>query len=244
MQEFDQGSGPAGSGSASASAYGAHDPTLQGPPMQGYTHPSPYGGGRTASPSWSGGQPRTNTYAPAPPIPRIDTRPDTTRRTPTPPAVEGYDLSDHAEGGVSPRTHTPPPPFPSENTARGSSGAKSESLSSALPVSPDHALPGAFPLTSGNPTPSSHPRGFTPGLGPIPLSGVVPSSGPQRAGGTAARSNVEFSKLGLLPKRPVSLVRPSSPPATAAGGRNVPAQRKESSDDELEYVENPFEDRH
>ncbi|KAI6131504.1 hypothetical protein EDD16DRAFT_1891433 [Pisolithus croceorrhizus] len=236
MQEFDQGGGP-GSGSTSTNAYGAPDLGLQGTPSQGYTHSPSYSAGRTASPSWNGGQPRTNTYAPAPPIPPIDTRPDT--RTRTPPAVRGYDLSDPAEGGVSPRTHTPPPPFPSENTTARSLGAEGEPLSSALPVSPDNALPGAFPLTSGNPPPfTSSSRSSTSGPGPVPISG------PQGAGGTAPRSNVEFSKLGLLPKRPVSLVRPLSPPAAAAGGRNAPAQRKESSDDELEYVENPFEDRH
>lgn len=242
MQEFDQGGGPV-SGSTSTSAYGAHDLGLQGTPAQGYTHSSSYGAGRTASPSWNGGQPHANMYTPAPPIPPIDTRSDT--RTGTPPAVRGYDLSDPGEGGASPQSHTPPPPFPSENTTTRSLRAEGETLPSALPVSPDHALPGAFPLTSGSPTPfTSSPRSSTSGPGPVPVSGLVPNSGPQGAGGTAARSNVEFSKLGLLPKRPVSLVRPLSPPAAAAGGRNAPAQRKESSDDELEYVENPFEDRH
>lgn len=242
MQEFDQGGGPV-SGSTSTSAYDAHDLSLQGTPAQGYTHSSSYGAGGTASPSWNGGQPRTSMYTPAPPIPPIDTRPNTS--TGTPPAVRGYDLSDPAEGGVSPRNHTPPPPFPDENTTTRSLRAEGETLPSALSVSPDHALPGAFPLTSGNPTPfTSSPRSSTSGPGPVPVSGLVPISGPQGAGGTAARSNVEFSKLGLLPKRPVSLVRPLSPPAAAAGGRNASTQRKESSDDELEYVENPFEDRH
>jgi hypothetical protein len=39
------------------------------------------------------------------------------------------------------------------------------------------------------------------------------------------------AKLGLLPKRPVSLLQPVPPPA-----------RKDSEDEDLEYVENPFED--
>jgi len=38
-------------------------------------------------------------------------------------------------------------------------------------------------------------------------------------------------KLGLLPKRPVSLLQPLTPPA-----------RKPSEDEELEYAENPFEE--
>ncbi|KAI6157996.1 hypothetical protein BKA82DRAFT_21998 [Pisolithus tinctorius] len=251
MQEFDQGSG-LGLGNASTNAYSAHDPNLQSTPAQGYTHSSPYSAGRSTT-SWSGGQPRSNTYASAsptfaPPIPPIDTRPNTRTRTPTPPVVRGYDLSDPAEGGVSPRAHTPPPPFPSEHITMGSSGAEGEPPLSALPTSPDHAPPGAFPLRSGSPTPftaSSQPRGSTSGPGAVPVSGLLPSSGPQGAEGTVPRSNVEFSKLGLLPKRPVSLVRPLSPPAAAAGGRSyAPAQRKESSYDELEYVENPFEDQH
>ena len=43
------------------------------------------------------------------------------------------------------------------------------------------------------------------------------------------------AKLGLLPKRPVSLLTPqsSAPP---------PVQRQQSEDSELEYVENPFEE--
>ena len=40
------------------------------------------------------------------------------------------------------------------------------------------------------------------------------------------------AKIGLLPKRPVSLLNTNSPPA-----------RRPSDDDELEYVENPFEER-
>ena len=38
------------------------------------------------------------------------------------------------------------------------------------------------------------------------------------------------AKLGLLPKRPVSLLQPVAPPA-----------RRDSEDEDLEYVENPFE---
>lgn len=42
------------------------------------------------------------------------------------------------------------------------------------------------------------------------------------------------AKIGLLPKRPVSLLNTNSPPAT----------RPSDDDDDLEYVENPFEDAH
>ena len=41
-----------------------------------------------------------------------------------------------------------------------------------------------------------------------------------------------IAKIGLLPKRPVSLLNTSSPPPT----------RPSDEDDDLEYVENPFEE--
>lgn len=44
-------------------------------------------------------------------------------------------------------------------------------------------------------------------------------------------------KLGLLPKRPVSLLRDQPPPAQTP-------PRPTNEDDELEYAENPFEDGH
>lgn len=55
-------------------------------------------------------------------------------------------------------------------------------------------------------------------------------------------------KLGLLPKRPISLVRPQSPPATNAGAPRVAATPSKSTTDsstdreEPEFLENPFED--
>jgi len=51
------------------------------------------------------------------------------------------------------------------------------------------------------------------------------SSSPQR-------SNIDPSKLGLLPKRPVSLISASPPP-------KIPPTNQE---DDLEYAENPFEE--
>lgn len=43
-------------------------------------------------------------------------------------------------------------------------------------------------------------------------------------------------KLGLLPKRPISLVR--EPPQA----KPQQIQRRDSDDDDLEYAENPFEE--
>ena len=65
--------------------------------------------------------------------------------------------------------------------------------------------------------------------GQFPPSPVCPSS--TIVG--ADSPNLLTDKIGLLPKRPVSLLTTSSPPAT----------RPSDDDDELEYVENPFEER-
>jgi len=56
---------------------------------------------------------------------------------------------------------------------------------------------------------------------------------------TSPRS-IDGGKFGLLPKRPVSLLRPQSPGTSAV----QPIERRESQDDDdgLEYTENPFEE--
>ncbi|KAF8199918.1 hypothetical protein K438DRAFT_1966269 [Mycena galopus ATCC 62051] len=47
---------------------------------------------------------------------------------------------------------------------------------------------------------------------------------------------IDAGKLGMLPKRPVSLLRTNSPPSATSGAP------PSSDDDELEYAENPFEE--
>ncbi|KAJ7015841.1 hypothetical protein C8F04DRAFT_1171172 [Mycena alexandri] len=47
---------------------------------------------------------------------------------------------------------------------------------------------------------------------------------------------LDGGKLGMLPKRPVSLLRTNSPPSTAAGG----APPSSDDEDALEYAESPF----
>ena len=48
------------------------------------------------------------------------------------------------------------------------------------------------------------------------------------------------AKLGLLPKRPVSLITPKTPASTTQSH----GADDSSDDDELEYIENPFDDQH
>ena len=75
------------------------------------------------------------------------------------------------------------------------------------------------------PLPRSIPAGGGPS--PPPTTGTPPP--PSTSSGAPA---IDPSKLGMLPKRPVSLLR--SP--------NDPAPKPDDDDDELEYAENPFEE--
>ncbi|KAI0688200.1 hypothetical protein BC835DRAFT_1419376 [Cytidiella melzeri] len=59
---------------------------------------------------------------------------------------------------------------------------------------------------------------------------------------TQTGSPLNITKLGLLPKRPVSLLTPQSS-ATAATRREGEEDDEDEDEDELDYVENPFEDR-
>ncbi|PCH36051.1 hypothetical protein WOLCODRAFT_140198 [Wolfiporia cocos MD-104 SS10] len=60
-------------------------------------------------------------------------------------------------------------------------------------------------------------------------SGEVPRPPPISASGT-----IDAAKLGLLPRKPVSLLPVNTQPA--------PAAQRSNSEDELEYAENPFEE--
>ncbi|KZO95505.1 hypothetical protein CALVIDRAFT_537886 [Calocera viscosa TUFC12733] len=115
------------------------------------------------------------------------------------------------------------------------------------PEADDFTLPSSAPQ-------GTKPQGYSVGRGPfqappgpppkttpsLPRGGVTirePSSEPGRAGiGSSSSSSpppaqIDVSKINLMPKRPVSLV---------GTGSNAPAKE---DDDDLEYVENPFEDR-
>lgn len=72
---------------------------------------------------------------------------------------------------------------------------------------------------------------------PLTLTtGETTTRSPQ--GGGNPSSNIDPGKLGLLPKRPVSLLKPQSPSTEAT------PKAHEDDDDDLEYAENPFEEGH
>ncbi|KAK7470873.1 hypothetical protein VKT23_002289 [Stygiomarasmius scandens] len=54
---------------------------------------------------------------------------------------------------------------------------------------------------------------------------------------TGSGSGIDTGKLGLLPKRPVSLLRPDNP-----SSQTQSQTRRDDDDDDLEYAENPFEE--
>jgi len=86
-----------------------------------------------------------------------------------------------------------------------------------------------------------------------PSSGPASASPPAQSGAASATSGSGFAisapqqglspgnpidggRLGLLPKRPISLVR--EPPQA----KPQQIERRNSEDDDLEYAENPFEE--
>jgi len=94
-----------------------------------------------------------------------------------------------------------------------------------------------------NPEPRTNP---TPAVAvPAPLAksgpGVGGSSSPPHTGTppppstTSGAPAIDPGKLGMLPKRPVSLLRSPSDPAPKPDD-------EDDDDDELEYAENPFEE--
>ncbi|CDO69153.1 hypothetical protein BN946_scf185042.g55 [Trametes cinnabarina] len=101
------------------------------------------------------------------------------------------------------------------------------------------AQPSPLPATAASPTPTpgaDSGRPITPtGLGQqrSPAASPRPSGDIPRPPPTSSGSPINPAKIGLLPKRPVSLLNANSPQAT----------RPSDEDEDLEYVENPFEER-
>ena len=99
---------------------------------------------------------------------------------------------------------------------------------------PTPVLPGPPPTTPAQPP---VPSTYQP---PGSFSAQSPDSSPElsipRPPATQSGSPLNAAKFGLLPKRPVSLLRPDS----------TQTQRKDEDEDEeedeLDYVENPFEE--
>jgi len=100
----------------------------------------------------------------------------------------------------------------------------------------DHqSSPAATPVSKGYDLSPSH--SITPPDTPEPL--------PPMNNSAPLSSNIEAGKLGLLPKRPVSLLRdPATTSSSPPGASELQPSRQLSQDDDdgLEYTENPFEE--
>ncbi|KAI0663387.1 hypothetical protein C8Q70DRAFT_906392 [Cubamyces menziesii] len=96
----------------------------------------------------------------------------------------------------------------------------------AAPAASSLQAPGGGSPRRATTPPSAATQQRSPAASPRP-SGDVPRPPP-----TSSGSPVNAAKIGLLPKRPVSLLNTNSPPPT----------RPSDEDDDLEYVENPFEE--
>ncbi|KZW00229.1 hypothetical protein EXIGLDRAFT_166669 [Exidia glandulosa HHB12029] len=115
----------------------------------------------------------------------------------------------------------PPPAMQSYGTPAttgysvGSSPAVSPPATQAQPVS--------IPTSTTNP------------VRPPPNVSTSPSSQGRLSSSPAPPANFDTSRLGLLPKRPVSLIDTS----TGSGSKKATVE----DEDDLEYVENPFDDK-
>ncbi|KAF9236361.1 hypothetical protein BU15DRAFT_77076 [Melanogaster broomeanus] len=323
MQEFEQGQGWSGASSSSppsdlppdqaqAQGQGSYYPSYASVAQQGQgqtLNTQQYQGAQsghaqrqtsqsypvhTSSPSWSNGQPRTNTYAFASPsVPRPEPRKPDPPQSYYHPDARGDDLygEDEDEGpftdipnpassvlpysssaAAAPPTSgstATPPPSSSDTKTDASTYASNERTSSSPParVLSAAAVGSSVYVPPGVTGPSA--AGAGPARPPSTGSGTPPGVdfSACRARSRSVHFVLTFShsslsplttlshtgKLGLLPKRPISLVAPANAGA-GAGGSNAlrapaPSMGREHSEsttedsDEPEYVENPFEGR-
>ncbi|KIJ07963.1 hypothetical protein PAXINDRAFT_18872 [Paxillus involutus ATCC 200175] len=283
MQEYDQGQGQGrgqGQGQPQYQGQGSYNPSYA-PGQTAY--PQPYQGApagqvqrqttqsypvRTSSPSWSNGQPRTNTYAFAPPprpsAPSAPTpdppQPESAQRSYYDPNARGYDLNHSDDDNEDPFVDVPNPAVP-----------PSPSTAIAPPTLPSYTPFNANANTASTTTTTTDPPNQWTSTAPPPARTLSPTTAGSSvyvtpapgAASTALRSAptaanpISVRKLGLLPKRPISLARAQSPPVSGVvvhssggnGGSVLPVGRTPSGsttgdeEDELEYTENPFEGR-
>ncbi|KAH0828179.1 hypothetical protein J3R83DRAFT_3881 [Lanmaoa asiatica] len=270
MQEFDQGQGWSGSQNpppeqlprpAPASYYPSYAPGQQQGSGQGtYTQPyqfttQPANQQRQTSQSRPA---RTSTYQSSPP------RSGVLRSAPAEPAqsavpqqssyydpnTQGYDLyGDDEEIQIIDRTT----PSATASITAQSPATPPHTDSPATPPPPSDTSPSPSYASSVSPPSNARLSSASP-----PARSLTPTISGAKSTTPGTPGGVDFSKLGLLPKRPISLVRPQSPPVTGAGasaaGANASAPRvaiahsesttaSSTDKEEPEFVENPFEDQ-
>ncbi|KAG1736036.1 hypothetical protein EDB19DRAFT_1723340 [Suillus lakei] len=203
MQEYDQGQGPSRQDT---------QPTW----------------GQTSQPTWGGGQPTSS-----------QPQYQSSYHDPNPQHQESYyDPNSPGESGIRGSGWQSPP-----RTGGGNSNSTNSIptlVPSATYVPPNFATK---PITNSTSVASNSPTYARSSTYSPPTTGMGTSPPPElarRSGdtprppstGVGTPSGIDTTKFGLLPKRPVSLLREQAPPT-----------HRDDSDDELEYTENPFEER-
>ncbi|TBU47317.1 hypothetical protein BD309DRAFT_988189 [Dichomitus squalens] len=151
--------------------------------------------------------------------------------------INEYEQSRSSSASAPPQWGSAPPANLDRHTA--SEAYQQQYFGSAVPAQPTRSavhdpadLHGYDPPAISLPIPTTATQQSTTGLGLSASPSTPPSSDIPRPPPTSSGSPVNPAKIGLLPKRPVSLLNTNSPPAT----------RPSDEDDDLEYVENPFEE--
>ncbi|KAF5351747.1 hypothetical protein D9756_007631 [Leucocoprinus leucothites] len=125
---------------------------------------------------------------------------------------------------TSPQTQPTSPSFPERKTMQPSVSNEGYAVE-PIPSSTGDALASISASTTSQPAQPATTNATSGGN----FSASVPPRGPSPA------NPIDGGKLGLLPKRPISLIR--DPPQT-----QQQAHRHDSDEDALEYAENPFDD--
>ncbi|KAG1861543.1 hypothetical protein DFJ58DRAFT_777255 [Suillus subalutaceus] len=175
--------------------------------------------GQSSQPSWGSGQPTQSQY-------------QSSYHDPNPQHQESYyDPNPPVDSGIR-GSGWQSPPRPGGGNANPRTNSVPTLAPSATYVPPNFAtkpIPNPTSVASSSPTyaGSSTYSPPTTGMGTSP-----PPELARRSGDTSRPPSTGVAKFGLLPKRPVSLLREQPPPT-----------HRDDSDDELEYTENPFEER-
>lgn len=183
--------------------------------------------GQSSQSSWGGGQP-------------TQSQSQSSYHDPNPQHQESYyDPNPPVDSGIR-GSGWQSPPRPSGGNSNTRTNSVPTLAPSATYIPPNFAtkpipnptsVAGSSPTYAGSSTYSPLITGMS--ASPPPelarRSGDTPRS-PSTGVGTPG--GIDATKFGLLPKRPVSLLREQPPPT-----------HRDDSDDELEYTENPFEER-
>ncbi|TFK25186.1 hypothetical protein FA15DRAFT_668717 [Coprinopsis marcescibilis] len=146
-------------------------------------------------------------------------------------------------GGYDPRAHEQPANYATYQHPQSGSAPSQQQASYYDPNSPITLSPAQTSPPQSIPTPAVKGQDVTPSVASTPPAIAItpqaqqPSSSPSVVPPpNPSPVPIDGGKLGLLPKRPVALIRDPPP-------EQEQSRRSNDSDDDLEYAENPFDDQ-